>query len=75
MFKFTSEAGLSDAGLLLRRTQQFHRLASHLRDLGKAGAAKQGIGPVEFDNILATRITAVEPRRVEELYGKLVGHG
>jgi hypothetical protein len=68
-----SDLGLSDASLLLRRTQQFHRLSGHLRDLGKANAAKQGIGPVEFDNIVTTRISAVEPRRVEELCGKLLG--
>ncbi|MBI2236901.1 MAG: hypothetical protein HYU60_08150 [Magnetospirillum sp.] len=67
------EPGLSDASLLLRRTQQFHRLAGRLRSLGKAAAAKQGIGPVEFDNITATRITAVLPSRVEELCGKLLG--
>jgi hypothetical protein len=72
--RFAFDTGLSDASLLLHRTQQFHRLAVHLRGIGKAGAAKQGIGPVEYDNIVSTRITAVEPRRVEELYGKLLGH-
>lgn len=66
-----ADLGLADASVLLRRTQQFHRLAVHLTSLGKAAAARHGIGPHEFDNIVATRITSVEPRRVEELVGKL----
>lgn len=65
--------GLADAPRLLRRIDRMQRMADQLRSMGKAGAARQGIGPLEYDAILSTRFTEVGSERVDELWGKLMG--
>ncbi|MEW5729019.1 MAG: hypothetical protein AB1918_14420 [Pseudomonadota bacterium] len=70
---FESQFSIQGASALFRKARLMTRVAEHVRHMGKDQAYRAGIGPIEYDAIVANRVSAVETSRLESLYAKLTG--
>ncbi|MGE5545607.1 MAG: hypothetical protein ACM33T_01820 [Solirubrobacterales bacterium] len=68
---FEEHFSIQGAASLFRKTRLMQRVAERVKLLGKDKAYWVGIGPIEYDDIVATRVSAVETDRLESIAAKL----
>lgn len=68
---FEQEFGIQGASALFRKSRLMSRIAERVRLIGKDQAYRAGIGPMEYDAIVASKLSAVDTSRLESIVAKL----
>lgn len=68
---FESQWGIQGASALFRKSRLMNSVAERVRRMNKDQAYRAGIGPIEYDAIVHSRISAVETSRLESIFAKL----
>lgn len=70
---FEDHFSIHGASDLFRKSRLMARLADRVRGMGKEEAYRIGIGPLEYDAILGSRLSLMETWRLESIIDKLDG--
>lgn len=68
---FEHQFGIQGASALFRKSRLMSRVADRVRLIGKDKAFRAGIGPIEYDAIVSSKLSAVDTTRLESIFAKL----
>jgi hypothetical protein len=68
---FESQFGILGASALFAKSRLMHSVAERVRMMGRDEAYRAGIGPIEYDAIVASKLSAVDTDRLQSIIDRL----